>query len=224
MGLANVDIILGLNPRYNLAHVFKGEKTIKEIFQKGPEGIQIIPGGSGIEELANMDPLALTQLLQDISFIDQKLDYLFIDTGAGISKQVIAFILAAEEVLIVTTPEPTALTDAYGLIKVFKHNQGKGKLKLIVNMVRNEREGIEAAQKLKDVTQRFLQLNLDVAGYIPRDDAVSNAVKMNQSYILAFPASPASISTYKIASSFGDLSYEVTPQEQRTFLNNFLAF
>jgi flagellar biosynthesis protein FlhG len=204
MGLANIDVILGLVPRYNLAHVFAGEKKIEDILQAGPAGLRIVPGGSGIEELANLEPLALTKLLKEIAVFDQRLDYLFVDTGAGISRQVLAFILAADEILLVTTPEPTALTDAYGLIKVFSRHQGKGKLKLIINMVRSEQEGYDAAQKLTTVVQQFLNIKIEVAGFIPADAAVQEAVRRHQAYILASPRAPASLSTIKIASSLGE--------------------
>lgn len=208
MGLADIDIILGLIPKYNLSHVFTGEKHLEEVLYQGPAGLQIIPGGSGIEELANFDTLTLTKLLKDIGNLDQKLDFLFVDTSAGISKQVMAFILAADEVLVVTTSEPTALIDAYGLIKVFKHRSGTGKLKLIINMVRNQQEGEMAAQKLLGVVQQFLNLEIEVAGYVPRDSSVSEAVRRHQPYILAFPRAPVSLSTIKIASSLSNLTQE----------------
>ncbi len=223
MGLANIDVILGLIPRYNLAHVFAGERRIEEILQAGPAGLWIIPGGSGIEELANLEPLALTKLLQEIAALGQNLDYLFIDTGAGISRQVLAFILAADEVLLVTTPEPTALTDAYGLIKVFNRHQGKGKIKLVINMVTNEQEGFDAAQKLISVVHQFLNIKIEVAGFIPSDTAVQDAVRKHQAYLLAFPRSPASLSTIKIASSLGERSGK-PPRGIQNFFEQLLAF
>ncbi len=223
MGLANIDVILGLIPKYNLAHVFRGKKKIEDILQPGPAGLQIIPGSSGIEELANLDPLALTKLLEEISAFNQKLDYLFIDTGAGISRQVLAFILAADEVLLVTTPEPTALTDAYGLIKVFNRHQGRGKLRLIINMVTNEQEGREAAEKLSRVVQQFLNLEIEVAGFIPCDTTVQEAVRRHQSYMLAFPRAPASLSTIKIASTIGELAGE-SPRGIQGFFKQLVAF
>lgn len=206
LGMANVDVILGMIPRYNLSDVFRGEKRIEEVIQEGPAGLKIIPGGSGIEEMVNLEPQALTRLLDDVAALEEKLDYLIVDTGAGISRQVMAFTLAAEEILLVTTPEPTALTDAYGLIKVFKQHQGKGRCRLVINMVKSEQEGRETAQKLVKVVQQFLKFKIEVAGFIPSDRAVAEAVRKNQSYILAFPRSPASLATMELAALLGNFT------------------
>lgn len=205
LGLANVDIILGIVPKYNLTHVLKGERSIREVLIEGPAGLRVIPGGSGIEEIANVEPLVLTKILREMAALDSKLDYLFIDTGAGITRQVLAVALAATEVMLVTTPEPTALTDAYGMIKVLKNHRGAHRIKLIVNMAKNEREGEAAAEKLVRVARQFLGVELKVVGYVPYDRAVPDAVKKNQHYYLASPHAPASLSTLKIASSLGKI-------------------
>lgn len=210
LGMANVDVMLGLVPKYNLNHVLRGERSIRETLVEGPAGLWIIPGGSGVEELANAEPFILTRLLQEVAVLDDKLDYLFIDTGAGISRQVLAVALAATEVLLVTTPEPTALTDAYGMIKVLKSHHGADRIKLIVNMAQDNREGEATAKKLLRVTKQFLNLDLVVLGYVPYDRAVRDAVRNNQSYYLAYPRAAASLNTLKIASSLGKIEQEKT--------------
>ena len=141
MGLANVAVVLDISPRYDLSHVVIGEKDLGEIVTEGPYGLKIVPGSSGISELANLDPLTMTRLLREVTLLDQTMDYLFIDTGAGISNQVMPYLLSSREILLVTTPEPTALADAYSLIKVFRQNHGEGRLRLIVNMARSRQEG-----------------------------------------------------------------------------------
>lgn len=210
LGMANVDVMLGLVPKYNLNHVLRGERSIRETIIEGPAGLRIIPGGSGIEELANVEPVILTRLLQEVAVLDKQLDYLFIDTGAGVSRQVLALALAATDVLLVTTPEPTALTDAYGMIKVLKSHQRADRIKLIVNMTRDNREGEAIAKKLLRVTKQFLNLDLVVLGYVPYDRAVREAVRNNQPYYLAYPRAAASFNTLKIASSLGKIEQEET--------------
>ncbi len=222
MGMANIDVMLGLIPQYNLHHVFKGERTLQEIMVKGPEGLWIIPGGSGIEELANVEPFLLNKVLQDVSLLDKKIDYLIIDTGAGISRQVVAVTLAATEVLLVTTPEPTALTDAYGLIKVLKGHLNGG-IKLIINMVKNKDEGEAAALKLIRVSKQFLDLTVDFGGLVPYDNNIQNAVRNNQSYLLAYPRSPAALSTWRIASSLGRIELK-NPTSIQGFIGQVVSF
>ncbi len=224
MGLANVDVILGIVPKHNLSHVIRGEKTIRDIIHEGPGGLKIIPSASGVEELANLDATLLTKLLDEIAVLERSFDYLIIDTGAGISRQVMAFILAAEDILLVTTPDPTALADAYGLIKVFKKHHGKGRLRLIVNMVRSEQEGREVAQRLAKVVSQFLKFEIDVAGYIPSDRAVEEAVRRNQSFITAFPRAPASLNVIKIASSLGDFTPPESPHGMQGFIKQIISF
>ncbi|MGB4505068.1 MAG: MinD/ParA family protein [Syntrophaceticus sp.] len=222
LGLANVDVVLGLVPKYNLYHVFKGEKTLQEIMIQGPEGLCIIPGGSGIEELANIEPFLLNKILQDVALLDKKMDYLIIDTGAGISRQVIAVILAASKILLVTTPEATALTDAYGLIKVLR-GRLDGDIKLIINMAKNKDESEAAAQKLVRVTRQFLNLKIDFVGWIPFDHTVQDAIRNNQSYLLASPRSPAALSTLRIATSLGRIQKENTSGIQK-FIGQVVSF
>ncbi|MGB9792046.1 MAG: MinD/ParA family protein [Thermacetogeniaceae bacterium] len=224
MGLANVDVILGIMPKYNLLDVINGKMSLIDVIHEGPEGLKIIPSASGIEELANLDAKALDNLLNEIALIERQFDYLVIDTGAGISRQVMAFILAAEEILLVTTPEPTALTDAYGLIKVFKKHNGKGCLRLVINKVRSHQEGIEAAQRLIRAVKYFLNLDIEVAGCIPSDKAVEDAVRRNQSFIIAFPSAPASQNVMKIASIYGNVALWKPKRSIDGFMKQIISF
>ncbi len=217
LGLANVDVVLGILPRYNLAHFFEGKKTLEEVIYEGPAGLKIIPGGSGIAELANLDVPSLEKVFREFSLLDNKLDFMIIDTSAGISRQVLAFVLAADEVLVVTTPEPT------GLIKVYTNSGGKGKVRVVVNMVKDLREGELAAQKLLGVVNQFLGIEVEVAGFIPRDAAVSEAVRRHQAYVLAFPRAPASVSTARLAALLGGFPEE-RPRGARLFFEQVTAF
>lgn len=221
MGMANIDVALGLYTKYDLSHVVRGEKGLQEIILEGPAGLKIIPGGSGVEELANIDPSTLNSVFKEIMLLDQETDYLFIDTGAGISKQVMILLQAAEEILLVATPEPTSLTDAYGLIKVFHRHCGQGKIKVVINMAKSKEEGTLAAQRLNRAAQSFLGVNLEILGCVHYDPAISNSVKKHLPYVLASPSAQASVDTIKIASVLGEVPVK-PPSGAKVFLKNLV--
>lgn len=224
MGLANVDVVLGISPQYDLSHVVRGEKDLGEIVTEGPYGLKIIPGGSGISAFANLDPLTLTRLFKEVTLLDQTMDYLFIDTGAGISNQVMPYLLSSREILLVTTPEPTALADAYSLIKVFYQNHGRGKIGVIVNMTKNRQEGSGAARRLQNAARSFLDLDMvpEFLGSVSYDPAIQNAVSQRTSYVVASPGSPAALDTVRIASDLGGVPFE-PPSGAESFFNNFMS-
>src|SRR5690606_30884152 len=155
LGLGNADILLGLSPRYDLGHVVFGDRTLEEIVIEGPEGLRLIPGGSGWHQLAQLSQWRLNRLVSDLTSLGSDADFILMDTGAGLGRGVIQFALAAREVIIVTTPEPTALTDAYGLLKVvFDVNPGV-RVYLVINQARHSGEAHEAYQRLNDAVERF---------------------------------------------------------------------
>lgn len=200
MGLANVDIIMGLTPKYNLYHVIRKEKEIKDILISGPKGLRIIPGGSGIFEMANLSEEELKRVITELAKLDGDADYMVIDTGAGISNNVISFVLSADEIIVVTTPEPTSLTDAYGIIKTVATREAGGNIFAIVNRVSSEAEGIIVGQKLKSVTQRFLGVELEILGYVIEDRAVEEAVMKQEPFMISYPTSTAARNVAAIAS------------------------
>ncbi|MFZ5943688.1 MAG: MinD/ParA family protein [Bacillota bacterium] len=209
LGMANIDVILGVSPKYNLYHVINGEKELEEIIIDGPKGIRIIPGGSGIYELADLKEWQLERFLIKLSALDSESDYLLIDTGAGISRNVLNFTLAADEIFIVTTPEPTSLTDAYGLIKTLNKHKFIGKIKIIVNKAISYEEGEISAKKLQIVANRFLKnCNPEIMGYILEDKVVSASVKKQQPFILSYPSSKAAEGVYHLASQICNQHYE----------------
>lgn len=189
LGLANVDVMLGLIPKYNLGHVLLGEKKIADIIINGPAGMRIIPSGSGMYKLANLGDKKLAQCLEYLNQLEKESDIILIDTGAGLSKSVLKFVLAAGEVIIVTTPEPTAITDAYGIIKVITASKRDLPLRVVVNMVKNEKEAEEVMERLSAVSQRFLGMDLESLGFIQLDPVVPKAVKEQQPFILSQPRS-----------------------------------
>jgi len=207
LGLANIDVILGISPKYNLLHVITGEKDIQDIIIEGPNGIKIIPGGSGIYELTDLEEWQLERFLLKLSKLENENDYLLIDTGAGISKNVLNFTLAADEIYIVTTPEPTSITDAYGLIKTLHKHKFLGEIKLIVNKALTVEEAEITGKKLQIVVNRFLKsCKLEILGYVLEDKAVPKAVKKQKPFLLDNPTARASEDIYKIASKICNCS------------------
>jgi flagellar biosynthesis protein FlhG len=200
LNLANVDILLGLTPRYNLHHVFMGEKTLAEVLVQGPEGLLILPASSGIMELADLTEQQRLYFLSEMSALAQKIDIMLIDTAAGINNNVIYFNLAARERIVILTPEPTSLTDAYALVKVLSSRHDVKKFRILVNLARSEKEALAVFRKLSIVADRFLDsLSLDYLGYIPYDSKLPTAVREQRLVSDIFPDAPASRMFSKLA-------------------------
>jgi flagellar biosynthesis protein FlhG len=199
LGLANVDMILGLTPQYHLGHVLSGQKRIQEVILEGPAGLKVVAGGSGDYRLANLTERSLENCLQHLNEVEKNTDIMLIDTGAGISRNVLKFVLAAGEVVIVTTPEPTAFTDAYGIIKVIASADTNTPIWVVVNMIKDATEGEQVMERLSTVSQRFLGINLAKIGFVTIDPHVSRAVKEQQPFIISHPRCAASLDVNKIA-------------------------
>lgn len=199
MGMANLDIMLGMVPKYNLFHMIQGKKTLDEIIIQGPQGLAIIPGGSGIQELANLPAADLKRLLVELGKLDSDYDYMILDTGAGISQNVTTFLIAADDAIIITTPEPTALTDAYGLLKSLHRYSFNGKTYLVVNRVNDDSEGILVAEKLKMVTQKYLGLDVINLGHILNEPSVAEGIRRQQPFVQIYPRSRAVKNIERIA-------------------------
>lgn len=208
LGLANIDVLLGAAPKFNLSHVISGNKSIQEIIIKGPNDIDIIPGGSGVFELAQLAEDELNTFLNHLAQIDKSYDYLLIDTGAGLNRTVLSFSLAADEVFVLTLPEPTSLTDAYGLIKTINKHRYLGKIKLVVNRTTSREEGEITGKKIQIVVQRFLQdCDLELLGFISDDRSVIDAVKRQEPLIISHPDSKAASDIYSIAAEILNIQY-----------------
>ena len=193
LGLANIDIIFGLSPSYNIKHVVNGEKSLSEVLVKGPEEIQIIPAGSGVQELVHLTQGQKLNLLNEFDALEEEFDILLIDTGAGISSNVMYFSIAADERIVVATSEPTSITDAYALIKVMYTKHGTNSFKLLVNMVEHEEEARSVFENLSNAIVRFLKgISLEYVGFIPRDGKLEKAVREQSTVITRYPESMAS--------------------------------
>ena len=187
-GLANIEVLLGIIPKFNFGDVLDDKITIEEALTNGPSGIKFLSGGSGLSSLADINESQMTRLLDSFTFLDSISDYILIDTGAGISKSVINFVKASNETIIVTTPEPTSITDAYAIIKTLKEeNSQMPEFKIVVNKVDDYKEGAEIFDKLSKVADKFLGVKLQSLGTISHDNYLVRAVKMQQPVTICFP-------------------------------------
>lgn len=202
LGLANVDVLLGLKPRRNLADVLEGNASLAEVVVPGPSGLRIVPAASGTQAMVQLGPREHAGLISAFSDIAHQMDVLIVDTAAGISDEVISFLLAAQEIIVVVCNEPTSITDAYALIKVLNSQYGVKRVRVLANMVRSQQEGKSVFAKLVTVTERFLEISLEYAGWIPFDEHVRRAVQRQRAVVDAYPSSKAS-------QSFMDLAREV---------------
>lgn len=191
LGLANVEVLLGLNSLYNLQHVIDGERTLTQILVKGPGGIGVVPGSSGLAKLADLSEPARQNILNGLNDLQNRSDFILIDTMAGIGQNTVSFVVAADEVLLVTTPEPSAIVDAYAMIKTLYSRRDDALVRLLVNMVLNQKQAAAVSAKLAKVTQQYLGRNLSYLGFLPRDPHVSQAVMQSQPFSLRYPHSPA---------------------------------
>lgn len=191
LGLANVDVLLGLTPRFTIQHVLEGQKTLNDILITGPAGMLILPASSGVQEMAELRDSQRLQLLTALETLEQDIDFLLIDTGAGIAANVMYFNVAAQDIVVVVTPEPTSITDAYALMKVLYTKYDEKHFKVIMNAVANAAEAKEAFRRLNLVTERFLNISIDYLGCIPHDPSFSQAVRQQKALMEVYPSSAA---------------------------------
>ncbi|MDH5324826.1 MAG: MinD/ParA family protein [Gammaproteobacteria bacterium] len=199
LGLANVDVMLGLHGKYNLSHVIKGEKSLDQIAIRGPENLRIIPAASGLQAMAELGPLQHGTLIRAFSEMTSSPDVLLIDTAAGISDSVVSYAKASQEVVVVICDEPTSITDAYALIKLLNRDYGIHRFRILANMVESIQNGRELYQKFVAVTDRFLDVSLDFMGMVPHDEMLKKAVQRQRAVSDAYPRSKSSLAFKKLA-------------------------
>jgi flagellar biosynthesis protein FlhG len=191
-GLANIDVLLGLTPRFHLGHVLFGNKTLTEIMVQGPRGIRIIPASSGLQRLSELTSAQRSHLVDSFAHLDTDTDYLIIDTAAGISRNVIHFLLCAHEVIVVSAPEPTAIVDAYAVIKIILAEDPSKLIRVVINSVHREGEAREVFSQINSVVNRFLNCDVSYLGHIERDSHVPQAVRSQVLLTHLYPNAPAS--------------------------------
>jgi flagellar biosynthesis protein FlhG len=192
LGLGNLDVLLGLAPKYNLSHVIMEEKSIEEILIDGPGNMKILPASSGIQELTHLTREQKIQILSQLDLLVDSVDILFIDTAAGISSNVMDFNATAQEIIVVVSPEPTSITDAYALMKVLSLKYSGKVCKLLVNMTSRPEEGRDVFRQLHLVTKRFLDMDIEYLGSILRDEKVTRGVKNQKIVSELYPNTQAS--------------------------------
>lgn len=213
MGLANLDILMNIRSRYNLAHVLSGARTLDEIIHVGPAGVEVICGGSGMENLANMNRFQRQRLIDQMQSLQARSDIIVIDTGAGIHSTVVGFCLSANHTLVVTTPEPTAMTDAYAMIKVLASNRYTGRISLVVNMAATLSEGRKIYRQIADVAARFLNIPVFEGGILCRDENLLQAVRRREPVVQAFPKSEISAALAAISKRLSRNAHQRSDEE-----------
>ncbi len=208
LGLANAEILMGITPPYNLYDCLKGHAEIKDILVPGPEGISLISGGSGFAELAHLKDEILQDLMDSLQVLDDEADFIFIDTAAGISKNVLAFAAAADELILVVTPEPTSITDAYSLAKIVSKYGLHNEIHLIVNRVSTSGEAANVLHRFQNVCNNFLSLSTNYLGYILEDRSVSEAIKAQNPLISYRVNSPAAKCITRISININNQSLD----------------
>ncbi len=208
-GLANIEVMLGIRPQYNMADLMFRGKELKDIITPGPENISFISGGSGIQELARMTRDQVLYLTRKLAELDAYADVIIIDTGAGIADNVLEFVVASAEVLLVATPEPTSITDAYALLKALNRKKEFSKtnttIKMIANRVRGEEEGHHLYEKMSVVVNKFLNIPVEYLGAVPLDDQIAKAVMRQKPVSVTNPEAPSAKAIRSIAEKLMDM-------------------
>lgn len=192
LGLGNIDVLLGITPDYNLNDVFAGKRRLDEIVVEGPDGIKIIPAGSGMPEFTTLGLQERVKIMDELDALEEEFDLLIVDTEAGISENVTYFNTASQEIVVVVTPEPTSITDVYALIKLLATRYAERYFKVLVNMARDTDDALQVFAKLSNVTSRFLDISLDYLGCVLKDDSVVEAVKIQKPVLELYPEALAS--------------------------------
>ena len=199
LGLANVDVLLGLAPRYTMQHVLAGERTLEEVIVEAPSGLQVAPAASGVARMASLGPAEHLGLVRAFSGLASRIDTLVVDTSPGIADGVLQFSQAAQHVLVVLRDEPASITDAYALIKVLSRDRGVRRFRVLVNMTRDPGQGTAVFQRLQRVTARYLDVVLEYVGEIPDDPWLGRAIREQRPVTDAYPGSRAAIAFKKLA-------------------------
>ncbi|MGD8191032.1 MinD/ParA family protein [Brevibacillus ginsengisoli] len=222
LGLANLDVLMGITSRNHIFQLIEQKKSIWDIIEKGPNGLEFIAGGSGFTQVLQLDDQKLNRLFDQLSELQGYADTIFFDTGAGISNESMRFMLSADEILLVTTPEPTAITDAYAVIKMIHSRSPDAKIRMIINRASSYKEGKATADKLTMVAKRFLGIELETLGFVPDDENVMKAVKKQSPFLLEYPKSQASKGIRDLVDKYLGVSLQ-TKDDGTTGLKGFLS-
>jgi len=217
LGLANIDVLLGITSKRNISDVINGDCSLRDVLVEGPHGIKIVPASSGTQKMVSLNPLEHAGLINAFSELSQDLDVLIVDTAAGISDGVVSFLRAAQEIIVVVCDEPTSITDSYALIKLLNRDYDMYRFRVLANMVKSQEEGRHLFSKLTNVTERFLDVALQYVGCIPYDEAVKKAVQRQRAVLDAYPRAKASLAYKTLAQKADSWPLPSTPRGHLEF-------
>ena len=217
LGLANVDVLLGLTPRCTLEHVIRGERRLEEVIVQTATGVRVVPGASGVTRLATLGSAEQAGLIQAFAALPGALEVLIIDTAAGISETVLRFCQSAQRVLVVLRDEPTSLTDTYALIKVLSRQHGVRQFHVLTNMTRGTGQGEGVFRRLQRVTDRYLEVVLDFVGEVPEDSALPKSIQAQRAVVELFPESPAARAFRRLAQTTSRWPFPAGPSGRLEF-------
>ena len=217
LGLANIDVLLGIKAKRNLQDVLNGECDLRDVLVDGPGGIKIVPASSGTQRMTQLSAMEHAGLINAFSDLGDQIDVLIVDTAAGISESVVSFLRASQEVLLVVCDEPTSITDCYALIKLMNRDYGTNRFRILANQVRNDQEGRLMFDKLTRVTERFLDVALQYVGIVPYDEAVKKAVQRQKAFLDAYPRARASAAVRTLADKVDSWPLPTTPRGHLEF-------
>jgi flagellar biosynthesis protein FlhG len=223
LGLSNIDIIFNIAPKYNINHVINGQKDLKDVIVEGPLGIKILPASSGIQELTSLDEFQRLRIIEEFDLLKENIDVLLIDTAAGISSNVAFFCTASQEIIVVTNPEPTAITDAYALIKVLFTRYQEKDFRLLVNSARNSVEAFDVFKRLSIAVERFLNISIDYLGFLPFDKSVQDAVRQQIPFMEIYPECAISKNIMDIALKLIECPVNNVKGTLQFFIGNLLC-
>ena len=217
LGLANIDVVLGVHPKFDLSPVMRGECSLEEAIVEGPAGLKVVPGASGVQALADLSPAEHTGLIRAFSELAGDTELLIVDTAAGISDTVLSFSRASHEIIVVVCDEPASITDAYAIIKLLNRDYGHQRFRILANMVRSAQEGRELFNKMCRVTDRYLDVTLGFMGAVPYDDSLRKAVRAQRPVVQAYPRS-------RVAQAFRNLAKKIDTWPQPGGANGQVQF
>jgi flagellar biosynthesis protein FlhG len=223
LGLANSDLFLGVRPQYDLQHVFSGERRLEEVIIETEQHLRLIPAASGVQRMAELSPAEHASLIRAFSELSFPVDFLFIDTAAGISDSVVSFSRAAQEVVVVVCDEPASITDAYALMKVLSQDKGVRRFQIVTNMVKSAGHGLGLFQKLANVADRYLGCSLGYLGHIPFDEKLRDAVRRRRPLVHIYPDSKAARALCQIADRIDRLPEPQSSGHIEFFFERMLA-
>lgn len=225
LGLANIDVVFGLTPEFNLNHFFAGEKSLETILVDGPDNIKILPAGSGVQQFTHLNANQKIRFINELDALHGDYDVVLIDTEAGISENVTYFSVAAQDILIITSPEPTAITDAYALMKLLSSQYQEKHFNLIVNSVKDQDEALDVFRKLTIVSNRYLDISIDFLGGIPFDKRMHESIRKQRVMIDLYPTAKTSLAFKMLAETLTSEPRAVAPKGTLQFFwKSLLAF